>query len=246
MKQKIFTILMALVLISCQKEEGGDKNAAANLTSFKNEWLNSKLDSVISKSDKNTVCYLFAKEELVQLLENEQLNKFRFVLGFTESRLDLRTVGVNGDGMQLGMINSTIIEDENFDSQINSLSSSAIQFRSDDEIISKHILNPETAYAYINKWNIILAGNGDLNDVISYDNMRINHFSIEREVMDNLSHLPNFKYLGVVLGVNPEGKLTTVMLGLNENRSIIFSANEGVNSPSIFDHTVPCPKNCYD
>ncbi|MGX7668966.1 hypothetical protein [Flavobacterium pedocola] len=248
MKQKIFSVLMVLFLVSCQKEEASSENTVkSSLVSFNSDWVNSKLDSSLRKSDENTIGYLFSKEELNTLLENEQLIKFRFVLGLTDGKLDLKTVGVTKDGIQVGVINSMIVSDDNFDTQINGLSSSAVEFKSDDAIVRQHMLNPATAFTYINKWNVQVTENKDLDNVVSYDNLRINHFSIEREVIENMSNLPDFKSLGIVFGINPQGKLTTVLLGLNGNQSVILASEESkleAEDPSVFDFTKPCPNTC--
>ncbi|MEW5675192.1 hypothetical protein ABGT15_02660 [Flavobacterium enshiense] len=248
MKQVFLSVFALLLLVSCQKEEGGATTGEASLASFKSDWVTSKLDASLQKADANTVCYLFSKEELNQLLANEQLGKVRFVLGLTDGKLDMKTVGVTNDGTYLGIVNSLMISDESFNNQIVALSSSTIEFESDDEIIDAHILNPKTAFAYIKNWNVKLAENQDVSNVVSYDNLRINHFSIEKEVIDKVSDLPDFKFLGVVFGVNPQGKLTTVLFGLDSERNIILPANEFNNredySPSIFDFTKPCPSTC--
>ncbi|WP_136668976.1 hypothetical protein [Flavobacterium sp. H122] len=250
MKKKFFTFLGLVTLISCQNEEIKTKSTdESGFTAFKKEWINSKLESSLSKNDGNTICYLFPKNDLTHLQENVQLRQFRFVLGLTDGKLDLKTEGVDTNGKSLGIINSVINTDQKISHQVNELSLSKRKFNSDNELMRKHLLIPNLAFDYINKWNKKLIEKKDINTIVSYDGVRINHFSIEKEVIDEISKSSKFEYLGILLGINSEGKLTTVMLGLDKEKNFVFfssSTSKYTNDDpeAIYDFSKPCPNTC--
>lgn len=250
MRKIIVSFLTIVVFVSCQDDEMKEGKISAkesDFSKFKESWIHSDLDISVSKTQRNTTCYLFSKEELSSLQKNSKLEKVRFVLGLTNGKLDIKTQGVDIKGENLGVINSTVYFEESLDSAVNKLANSSQEFPSNNETISKHLLNPTKAYDYINKWNTKLTKKSNLNATVSYDNLRINHFSIEKEVINEISHFTHFSYLGIFLGINPEGKLTTVLVGLDENKTIILPSKFSKtvdNSGGIYDFTKPCPSTC--
>lgn len=250
MKQTLFLLFALLTLISCQNEEIKSKNAeTVSLAAFQNKWIQAESDAKTARFNGFVACYMFPKNDVLHLMETPQLKRIRFVLGVTNGKLDLITQGVNSGGASLGMINSTVVSNRHISNQINQLSTSRLRFSCNDAILRRHFLNPVQAYNYVNRWNMKLAENADLNDVLSYDNVRINYFSIDKEIVQEIADFSGFKYLGVLLGVNPEGKLTTVLLGLDMNQDFIFlpqtSKGGGANvPPTIFDFSQPCPNTC--
>lgn len=249
MRAKIFSILGLFLLISCQKEEiskesGDDKS----LAQFNKMWLNFKLESSLARLEGGSTCYMFPKEELISLQRNCHLRKIRFVPGLTNGKLDLKLQGVNSSGVGLGIINAGQVSEVKIDNQIVDLSNSNKLFGSNNELISNHLLNPKDAFNYINRWNIRSSANENLDSIVSYGNERINYFSIQKEIVSAITGLPNFENLGVFFGINPQGKMTTVLFGLDKKRNFIFYSmpNNGQNNvpPSIFDFTQPCPSTC--
>jgi hypothetical protein len=250
MKQKLLLFFALLTLISCQNEEMKSKNAeTVSLAAFQNKWIQAETDANTARFNGFVTCYMFPKNDVLHLMETPQLKRIRFVLGVTNGKLDVITQGVNSRGTSLGMISSTVVSNRHISNQINQLATSRLRFSCNDAILRRHLLNPAQAYNYVNRWNMKLAENADLNDVISYDNVRINYFSIDKEIVQEIADLSDFKYLGVLLGVNPEGKLTTVLLGLDINRDFIIlsQTNKGGGAnvpPTIFDFSQPCPNTC--
>ena len=203
MEKKIFSILVMLILGSCQQEEISIKNEDdKNLAAFSEAWLNSKLTSNLNRLEGKPTCYMFSKEELNILLNNCQLRKIRFIPGLKNGKLDLKVQGINAYGSGLGIVSSVQASDAKMDNQIIDLSSSVKRFRSNDELINSHLLNPRDAFSYINRWNIQFSANQDLNDVVSYDNVRINYFSIQKEIIAVIAAFPEFKNLGVFFKIN--------------------------------------------
>lgn len=235
-------------LISCQEDEAKEENLnELSFSVFKKKWTDSNLNFSLLGKKESTTCYLFSKNEINDLQENSRLEKLRFVLGLTNGKIDIKTQGVDINGEGLGIINSEIYFEKSLDESIVKLGYSNQKFISNNSISTNHLLNPQKAFEYINKWNKRSNETKILSNIVSYDNNRIKHFSIEKEVINEISHFTNFNYLGVILGVNPEGKLTTVLVGLDENKNIILPSSlskTGESNGGIYDFTQPCPSTC--
>lgn len=243
----IVSLIILLGLNSCQKEEIKNENTKElNFLVFKNKWENSELHPNLFNTHNNTACYLFSGWDVQRLLMNPGAKNIRFVLGLEGSRLNIKAQSVTMNGVGLEVISSSVCFNKNLDHSINALSVSGQVF-SGSGIVGEHLLQPIPAYQYISRWNRSLTGNIDLSPIVSYDNGRIRHFSIEKEVVDEISHFRNFNCLGVFLGINPEGKLTTVLVGLDAYKNIILPSvhdkGEG-RSGGIYDFTRPCPNTC--
>lgn len=248
MKRRLtVSLLILLVLNSCQKEDIKVENAEElNFPAFKEDWGNSEIQANLFNVHKNTACYLFPGQNVNRLLRSADAEYIRFVLGIAGGKLDIKAQSVDMNGVSLGIINSSVSFNKAFDDSINALSVSGQVF-SGSGIVGEHLLQPREAYEYINRWNTSLSENRDLSSVVSYDNQRIRHFSIEKEVIEEILHFRSFNYLGVLLGINPEGKLTTVLVGLDARKNIILPPvhdKGGGKSGAIYDFTSPCPNTC--
>ena len=249
MRKKIIgSFLIFLTLVSCQKEDLKIENSnKSSFFDFQKKWEEAELNPNVLKKQGNSTCYLFSKETINGLLLNRDVVNFRFLLGLTNDKLDIKVQGVDVEGVNKGVVNSIISKDKSNASFLKVLHTSALKSSDNKSIVGQHLLEPKVAFEYINKWNTKLKNATEVDDIVSYNMERIRHFSIEKEVITEIAKSKRFKYLGVLLGINPEEKLTTVLIGLDENESIIESsslsrdANEFL---SVYDFTKPCPDTC--
>lgn len=240
------SFMILLVLASCQEEDVKEKNInELGFQTFQSEWNTSSLKSNIVKNNKKA-CYLFSGEKVNDLLNNPETHTFRFVLGLTNNKLDLKTQSVDRSGKNVGWINSSLYSDKVFDNALERLSDSNHEFSVDNSSAGQHLLESSKAVGYIQQWNRKLSENEDLTSVVSFDNQRIRYFSIEKEVVNDIAHFNSFKYLGIFLGINPEGKLTTILVGFDGNENIILPSSSGNenNAGAVYDFTRPCPNTC--
>ncbi|MFC7773800.1 hypothetical protein [Flavobacterium sp. GCM10027622] len=249
MKRKLLgSFLIFLALESCQKEDLKIENSSeSNFVAFQKKWKEAELNSNALKIQGNSTCYLFSKETINGLLLNTHVVNFRFVLGLTNEKLDIKVQGVDLEGVNRGVVNSIISNDRSVASVLKVLHTSTLKSSSNRSIVGQHLLEPKVAFDYINKWNTKLKNATGVEDVVSYDMERIRHFSIEKEVITEIAKSNGFKYLGVFFGINPEGKLTTVLVGLDENKNIILPSSlsrDASELGGVYDFTKPCPNTC--
>ncbi|MCL9807196.1 hypothetical protein NAT51_16805 [Flavobacterium amniphilum] len=251
---KINLILSFFVLFSlgsCQREEMKNENPNnINLSEFNNKWKDAGLDVSMLKSKQKITSYLFSDKAVLNLLRNPEAYGFRVVLGLTNGKLDTKLQCVKRNGVNLGIINPMVYCDRSFNDVINELENSNLEFSSSNNIAAMHLLQPAAAYGYLNRWNTELSENDNetLLEIVSYDNERIRYFNLKKEIVQEITAFEGFKYFGVFFGINPSGKLTTVMMGLNKDKKIILpSLPQGTNpnsSGAIYDFSQPCPSTC--
>lgn len=244
----IVSLMILLVVVSCQEDEIKGKNTnELGVLNFQKNWERSNLNSNDLNKKEKATCYLFSGERIINLLNNPKTDKFRFVVGLTNCNLDLKTQGIDTWGGNVGMINSMFSSEKVFYDALNKLASSNQEFSASNSIAAEHLLESATALEFIKDWNRKVSGNEDMTAVVSYNNQRIRHFSIEKEVISEISQFNRFKYLGIFLGINGEGKMTTVLVGFDENKKIILPSSSGrgqINSGGVYDFTRPCPNTC--
>lgn len=249
--KKILFATIAFCLISCNNNESSDSSTSdADLQKFKKDWLSYDITNLVagvnSKVEKTTKAYTFSKADLNNLFNNNELNKIRFVLGVVNNDLDIKVQGFGSNS--IGILNSEIFSSEKLDSQVSSLSTINSSFNSDNKIVMSHVIDANSGFEYINDWKYSI-NLDNINNTVSYDGNRIEHFSIEKEVVEEIMNFNGFEYLGVILGVNESGKLTTVLVGMDQDHNVIISSSQNLRTGqlidgAVFDRTDPCPSVC--
>lgn len=243
-----FLIFTCVLFISCEKQN--DSNAKLELSNSKQNWQSAKLDLNFKSSQNNVTSYLFSKNDLLNLTENTNIKKIRFVLGFENNKIALYATSVDSNNNELKSINSSVFSDVEFYSKIESLKFLKQNYSSSNTIINNHFITPLTAYNFITNWSNELKNKNSINEITSYNNVRIYHFSIEKEVIMEMLHWNNIKNISLFLGINEENKLTPILLGINNQNDFIIatspnsSKTENSTDGGIFDRLDPCPTIC--
>lgn len=115
-------------------------------------------------------------------------------------------------------------------------------------MLRAHLYSPRDAYNGINEWNKSLNTVTSIEEVTSYDGKRIQRFIIEVEIINEIVRKGDVANLGLFLGLNPKGKLTTFLMGLELNNTIkqqLTSKGESVTS-DIYDGVRTCPPFEFD
>jgi hypothetical protein len=246
MKKIIFcaSITVMLFMGSCQKEtELEDTNTIA--VAQRTDWLTVNLDTKFSQSQKRVTAYLFKLEALAEVINTKEVHHVRFVLGYNNNIIQISAVGVDAKGNELVTVSSTVLFETQYDQQLTKLNSTIAKSITAKTVVSKHILTPKAAYSGIKGWQEKLVKVKDLNEVTSYSGERIHHYSLEKEVIQAMIQNSNIANVGLFLGLNNGGKLTTVFVGLNKENNIRSSSPTARDAADdIYDFTQPCPTAC--
>lgn len=247
MKKTILCAIAAMFsMISCQKDNSQEESGAVSAAQKEN-WLTADLDSKFANSQKQVSAYLFANDEMSKLVKTPNIKEVRFVLGYENNTIQVSIVGVDKAGKELGKINSTILKESNYAiklSKLGKLSVSKTNKRT--PLVTEHLLLPKDAYAGILGWQEKLNSVKDLDEVTSYDGLRFRHFSLESAIVEAMVDKANTANIGVFFGLNPKGKVTTILIGLDKNNAIkktsATSKDDGENvSDDVLDGARPSP-----
>lgn len=229
-----------LGILSCQKENSQD-DVSEVLVSQNENWLSANLDAKFASSQKQVGAYLLPVNEMKLLIEQPNIAEVHFVLGFIDNTIQIEVVGVDGSGAELGTVKSEILKESNFRTELMNLNKlSLIVANKRTSLLNSHLVSPGDAFTWIKEWQKKLNDPSDLEEVISYQGSRFRYFSLEAEVVKAMLYKDNVN-IGVFLGLYPKGKVTTILIGLDENNNIKKTSITSKEAEDIYDGTRPCP-----
>jgi hypothetical protein len=247
MKKRVLFLVITTVFLgtSCQQETDSSNGIAAAIVE-RNNWNSAKLGSDFSKSQQKVSAYLFDKEKFQLLGSNPKVNFVKFVLGYEGKNIQITAVGVDNNGKEIQFIKSNIFYNNSFKKQINRFSATPDNSSKRQKVIIKHLLSPKSALNYMNAWQEKLQKVNGLDEATSYYSQRIRHYNIEKEVILDMAQIANLANIALFLGINSEGKMTTVFVGFDKDNNLILPDSrtlKGETSSSVYDFTSPCPPN---
>ncbi|MBF4519501.1 hypothetical protein IRZ71_24430 [Flavobacterium sp. ANB] len=234
-------LIVIFIMCSCQKETSQEDVTA--VSSKKSDWLTASLDSKFASSQKEVTAYLFPTNEMTALVKTPDIEQVSFVLGYADNTIQIEVIGVDKSGKRLGIVKSTILKESNYDAQLTQLNELSLSKTSKrTALLNEHLLLPSDAIAGIEAWKEKLNKVSDLDEITSYEGSRFRSFSIESDVIEAMVNKSN-KNIGLFLGLNPKGKVTTILIGLDENNAIKKASLTSKVVDDVYDATRPCPPN---
>jgi len=239
-KTSLFTAgVLALFMFSCQKENSQENSSVVSATEQEN-WLTAKLDSDFANSQKQVTAYLFPTDELSKLVATPNVENVQFVLGYGDNVMQIKVIGVDKAGKELASVDSKILKDPSYGDQLSQLATtSTSKTDKGTALLNEHLLLSQDALDGIKAWQEKLNKVSDLNEVTSYEGARFQHYSLESSIVAEMLKSKNTANIGVFLGLNPKGKVTTILIGLDEKNSIGKKA-------SLTGKTLSDPDDVYD
>lgn len=237
--KKIGFYVLIVLALSCQRENNQEDPPASVLEN--KDWLSAKLDAKFASSQKEVVAYLFPVSEMKLLMERPNITQVHFKLGFVDNIIQMQIAGVDESDHELGIVKSSILKESIFRNELanlKALSVSATKKRT--ELLNSHLLSSGDAFIWISEWQKKLNNISELDEVTSYEGNRFRYFSLEAEVVKAMLHNGNSS-IGVFLGINPKGKVTTILIGLDKNNHVKKTSVTSEETEDIYDGTRPCP-----
>ena len=232
--------IVIFVMFSCQK--GTSQDEISTTASEKNNWLNADLDNKFASSQKEVKSYLFSSQDFSKLTSTPDLHHLRFVLGYENGIIKIDAAGVNSAGKEISRINSKVLfASSNQDklTDLNEVTSDLTRKRT--AVLNKHLLSPKTAFTGIETWQEKLDKVEDLNEITSYDGLRIRSYAMETEVITSILNKAGIEKVGLFLGLNSEGKMTTILVGLDKNNNIKKTSATSKIVDGVYDFAQPSP-----
>ncbi len=255
MKKNTLIVLIAIVAFACSSDdikEGDSKEVVTQqvlpgqnvikqvLHSF-NTWRTANLATVFSQSITGDCTYTFDKAFFTTTLGDRTLEDYRFAIGVKNNKLQIVCMGVDDNNevipsiFKVGTLNTGAVNLEDVDTQKPPFDASDTE-----EDVKKHILQIKDAIPYLHNWRNAMGDTAGLESKVSYDGMRIKHFTIDKDAIAFLVNRDNVTEVELVLGLNEDDKMTTVFFGKN-GKNVIFD-EDAVNF--ALDFAKPCPSDC--
>ncbi|WP_426484068.1 hypothetical protein [Flavobacterium sp. 2] len=235
----------AIIMFSCQKDNSLD-NGSAVLAKEQENWLTASLDANFANSQKQVTAYLFSTDELSKLVKTPNVENVQFILGYSENTLQFKAIGVDKSGKELVSVDSNILKDPSFDDKLAKLENGETS-KTDkgSALLNEHLMLSKEAYDGIVAWQNKLKTVTDLNEVTSYEGARFQHYSLEAAVIAEMLKGHNTANIGLFLGLNEKGKVTTILIELDKNNAIksksSFTGKTMDNPEDVYDGTRPSP-----
>ncbi|WP_299439121.1 hypothetical protein [uncultured Aquimarina sp.] len=225
-----------LLFVSCNQEETVSETIEQSTEDlFAKNWQEADLTKFFTGEEMN---YPISNQQLKNVLNNKDVYQVRFVPGILNNELQVKVISIDAKGVVLAEELVKQSKDLVLENQLEELRTTNINKESIvDPIISKHLLPFNNAANYLNSWK--QKSTLDINEVTSYNGMRIRHFAIEPVVVKHMIALES-EAINLSWGINPENKLTTVFVPVFDGT--IQTKTGG--SKSAYDFTNPCPPSC--
>lgn len=224
-------------------------------TNIQKNWNDKELDITFYNNQSVLSHYHINTDELHNILQNESVIKFRFILGLNENQeLEIEIAGIDDNGKIISSFTSIKNTSSYYKASIDSLNNSSYKYINASNS-STHLLPYKTAYEYINKWEKAIQQK-QIESLISYEGKRIRYFSLPKQIVSDMTASSNVSAIALFLGVNEKEKLTTVFIQKTYNGNLLLkkehhffgpttNGNEDDdNEGNIYDFTEPCPSLC--
>lgn len=236
---------MAFFMFSCQKDNVQEDGTPV-ASSKKEAWLEANLNTDFAASQKQVTAYLFSSDELATLVSASDLHHLRFVLGYKNGIIQIDAVGVSSEGKETGRLISKALIVSSFTDQLAVLNQFVPNTNKKNVVLNKHLLSSKAAYDGIEAWQNKLSKVESLDEITSYDGLRIQSYKVETVVIKDMIAKSGTANIGLFLGLNNERKMTTVFVALDKDNAIKKSSPTSKTSEEIYDFTEPSPPSKPD
>ncbi|WP_337967094.1 hypothetical protein [uncultured Flavobacterium sp.] len=234
--------LIALLMFSCQKENSQESSSAVSKVEQEN-WQTAKLDAKFAASQKQVTAYLFPTDAMSKLVETPNVEYVQFVLGYSDNTLQIKVIGVDKTGKEFASVDSKILSETSDTDKLSALKVSTSKTSKGSTLLNNHLIFPNVALDGINAWQKKLSTVSNLDEVLSYEGARFKHYTLEAAIIADMLQNKNTANIGLFLGLNPVGKVTTFLIGLNKNNSIkeVSFTGKEASSNEVYDGARPSP-----
>lgn len=234
-------IAIALLMFSCQKENSQEGSSIVSKVEQEN-WQTAKLDAKFADSQKQVTAYLFSKEQMSKLVETPNVEFVQFVLGYSDNTLQIKVIGVDKAGKEFASVDANILKEPSDADKLSVLKESNNKTSKGTALLNKHLISPDVALDGIKAWQGKLKTVTGLDEVLSYEGTRFKYYSLEAAIITDMLKNKNTANIGLFLGLNPVGKVTTILIGLDNNNSIKKTSFAGkAADATVYDASRPCP-----
>ncbi|WP_046755822.1 hypothetical protein [Kordia jejudonensis] len=248
MKKFFFTAaaLAGMFLFSCSEElkENTENVIATELLTKtqKTNWVDTKISNEIINNQKSISHYEFNVNELKELVGNENVSYVWFDLGLNDAnQITFTATGESTSGYTVMQVSSKIISTNEYKEDFSVFTRVGnVALNTNPEL--DHILQNSDAYEYLTEMK---KAYDDFEETLDQEGQRVERFGLDVIIVKRMLMTHDINSLGLFLGKNKQGKMTTVFIGKDKNDNLLIDAQAAESTAGMaFDHTLPCPQQC--
>jgi len=232
-----------MLLFSCSQElqETSQLNETTNLLRRAREWKSAPITKELVKNQQNISHYEFEVNELKALVDNSAVNYVWFDLGVkNKNQITFTATGVDINDNVVAHVTSMVIATSTYQADFSIFNN--VQDVSIGNNTFNHILKNKEAYRYLMSMK---SGYNNFEAILDQEGQRIERFGLDAMVVKRMLMTKNISTLGLFLGKNNKEKMTTVFIGMDQDKNLIIDAStDELTSGKAFDFTHPCPSDC--
>lgn len=193
------------------------------------------------KNQQNISHYEFEVNELKALVDNSAVNYVWFDLGVSnKNQITFTATGVGINDNVVVQVTSMIVTTNSYKADFSIFSSVKDVPIGNNEF--NHILKNKEAYKYLTSMKKAYR---DFEALLDQEGQRVERFGLDVMVVKRMLMTQNIHTLGLFLGKNNKEKMTTVFIGMDQDRNLLINTStDESTSGKAFDFTHPCPSDC--
>ena len=236
-------IVFSVLLFSCSQElqETSEFNETTNLLRQAKEWKTTLITQELVENQQNISHYQFDVNALNALTEKEAVNYVWFDLGANnKNQITFTATGVDTNDNVVAQVTSMIVATSTYQADFSIFN--RVQDVPVGNNTFNHILKNKEAYKYLASMKY---GYNNFEAILDQEGQRVERFGLDAMVVKRMLMTKNINTLGLFLGKNNKEKMTTVFIGMDQDKNLLIDTSiDESTSGKAFDFTSPCPSEC--
>lgn len=188
--------------------------------------------------------YTYSVDALRLLVDDPGVVAFQLVLAWgADDTLQAAMVAVDADGASVDVVPGAFVDRAIDVASLNAMDDITAEERAAQApALAAHLLHPGQAATFITDWATLRHGGAPLAPALTQEGASLLWHTIEKVMVADIVTRAEAAELVVVWGLNPAGKLTPVLMGVDHaDAPMIGSVGE---IGFAMDFTRPCPATC--
>lgn len=188
--------------------------------------------------------YAYSADALRSILDDPAVFDFQLELAWgADDTLQGRLVAVDADQQMLGVVYGTFADRAIDVSRLMAMADiTAEELDAQPPALATHILHPRVAGAFIADWAALRHSGAPLADALSHDSQALLLHGIDKAMIVDIVTRAEAAELVVFWGLNSAGKLTPVLMGIDQDDAEMVGSVAAAGF--AMDFTKPCPSIC--
>lgn len=190
--------------------------------------------------------YTYSVDALRGVLTDASVYTFRVHMAWGEDdTLQGALVAIDEDGQTLATTPATFVDRAIDLGRLNAMDDIAAEvINAQPPALAMHILQPREAATLIANWATLRHSGAPLAPALSQEGQPLRYHTIDKAMIADIVGRAETAELVVFWGLNADGKLTPVLMGIDQDDAEMVGSVAAAGF--VMDFTQPCPATCCD